>query len=66
MSAGLICASVAVVVQKPYVCQVPGCVKRYTDPSSLRKHMKSHSTKERQLRKRVSDTASNFFFFYVL
>uniref|UniRef100_S4RE04 C2H2-type domain-containing protein n=1 Tax=Petromyzon marinus TaxID=7757 RepID=S4RE04_PETMA len=25
---------------KPYVCQVPGCSKRYTDPSSLRKHVK--------------------------
>lgn len=26
---------------KPYVCRVDGCDKRYTDPSSLRKHMKS-------------------------
>lgn len=26
---------------KPYVCRVEGCDKRYTDPSSLRKHMKS-------------------------
>lgn len=43
----------SVVVQKPYTCQVPGCAKRYTDPSSLRKHVKSHSTKERQLRKKV-------------
>ena len=27
--------------QKPYVCKVPGCTKRYTDPSSLRKHVKT-------------------------
>lgn len=44
---------VCVTVQKPYACQVPGCAKRYTDPSSLRKHVKSHSSKERQLRKKV-------------
>ncbi|XP_061775532.1 zinc finger protein GLI2-like isoform X2 [Nerophis ophidion] len=30
---------------KPYSCQIPGCTKRYTDPSSLRKHVKSHSSK---------------------
>lgn len=29
--------------QKPYACQVTGCGKRYTDPSSLRKHVKNHS-----------------------
>ncbi len=28
-------------VQKPYVCKIPGCTKRYTDPSSLRKHVKT-------------------------
>lgn len=44
---------ISVVMQKPYACQVPGCAKRYTDPSSLRKHVKSHSTKERQSRKKV-------------
>lgn len=27
--------------QKPYMCKVPGCTKRYTDPSSLRKHVKT-------------------------
>ena len=27
--------------QKPYACKVPGCTKRYTDPSSLRKHVKT-------------------------
>lgn len=27
--------------QKPYVCKAPGCTKRYTDPSSLRKHVKT-------------------------
>lgn len=28
-------------VQKPYACKAPGCTKRYTDPSSLRKHVKT-------------------------
>jgi transcriptional activator cubitus interruptus len=27
--------------KKPYVCKAPGCTKRYTDPSSLRKHVKT-------------------------
>jgi uncharacterized Zn-finger protein len=27
--------------QKPYACKAPGCSKRYTDPSSLRKHVKT-------------------------
>ena len=27
---------------KPYRCKTPGCHKRYTDPSSLRKHIKTH------------------------
>uniref|UniRef100_A0A672FQP2 GLI family zinc finger 2b n=1 Tax=Salarias fasciatus TaxID=181472 RepID=A0A672FQP2_SALFA len=27
--------------EKPYVCKIPGCTKRYTDPSSLRKHVKT-------------------------
>lgn len=30
-------------MQKPYACQVVGCGKRYTDPSSLRKHTKNHT-----------------------
>lgn len=40
-------SSLPVVVrsQKPYACQIPGCTKRYTDPSSLRKHVKAHSAK---------------------
>lgn len=38
--------------QKPYVCSVTGCKKRYTDPSSLRKHVKNHSAKEQALAKR--------------
>merc|ERR1712223_2008608 len=33
-------------VGKPYKCDVPGCQKRYTDPSSLRKHVKNHSREE--------------------
>ena len=28
-------------LQKPYACHAPGCTKRYTDPSSLRKHVKT-------------------------
>jgi len=28
--------------QRPYPCGKPGCGKRYTDPSSLRKHQKCH------------------------
>ena len=40
-------------LQKPYACQIPGCSKRYTDPSSLRKHVKAHSAKEQQVRKKV-------------
>ncbi|XP_057189340.1 zinc finger protein GLI4 isoform X2 [Triplophysa rosa] len=35
-------------VEKPYACQLPGCTKRYTDPSSLRKHVKAHSGKALQ------------------
>lgn len=30
-----------IIFQKPYVCKAPGCTKRYTDPSSLRKHVKT-------------------------
>jgi len=30
-------------LQKPYACTASGCNKRYTDPSSLRKHVKNHS-----------------------
>lgn len=29
-------------MQKPYYCKIPGCNKRYTDPSSLRKHVKTY------------------------
>lgn len=29
-------------MDKPYYCKMPGCHKRYTDPSSLRKHIKAH------------------------
>lgn len=34
--------------QRPYACQLPGCLKRYTDPSSLRKHVKNHDVKGRR------------------
>ena len=30
-----------ILFQKPYACKAPGCTKRYTDPSSLRKHVKT-------------------------
>ena len=26
---------------RPHACRVPGCEKRYTDPGSLRKHIKT-------------------------
>lgn len=35
-------------LQKPYACQLPGCTKRYTDPSSLRKHVKNHGLMRRK------------------
>lgn len=50
--------SALLVLQKPYACQIPGCSKRYTDPSSLRKHVKAHSAKEQQVRKKVRCPAS--------
>ncbi|TNM88658.1 hypothetical protein fugu_004912 [Takifugu bimaculatus] len=28
-------------MRNQYVCKIPGCTKRYTDPSSLRKHVKT-------------------------
>jgi hypothetical protein len=33
-------------VPKPYPCRVLGCCKSYTDPSSLRKHSKTHEQRE--------------------
>ncbi len=42
------------ILQKPYGCQVPDCGKRYTDPSSLRKHMKNHGPKGEKIRKKVN------------
>ena len=45
--------NVSLSLQKPYACQIPGCTKRYTDPSSLRKHVKIHSAKEQQVRRKV-------------
>ena len=39
--------------QKQYACKVPGCPKRYTDPSSLRKHMKTVHGAVNQPTKRV-------------
>lgn len=33
-------------MQKPYACQIKNCNKKYTDPSSLRKHVKNHTPEE--------------------
>lgn len=42
--------------QKPYVCKIPGCTKRYTDPSSLRKHVKTvHGPEAHITKKQRSD-----------
>ena len=35
-----------------------GCNKRYTDPSSLRKHVKNHSKEEQEQVKMVLDSGS--------
>merc|ERR1719232_2354555 len=43
---------------KPYKCEVVGCSKRYTDPSSLRKHVKSHSQEEQLQYRRSKDLAN--------
>ena len=45
-------------MQKPYKCEVVGCSKRYTDPSSLRKHVKGHSTEEQLQYRRSKDLAN--------
>lgn len=44
--------------QKPYACQIPGCIKRYTDPSSLRKHVKNHSVKDQLIARRKSTSTA--------
>lgn len=44
--------------QKPYACQVSGCGKRYTDPSSLRKHLKNHTENSNTLSSLLSDKVS--------
>ena len=55
-------------VQKPYACTVPGCSKRYTDPSSLRKHQKQHNQNAvDQSRKKVGYLCScSSIYLYVL
>jgi len=42
---------------KPYKCEVFGCQKRYTDPSSLRKHVKNHTKEEQDQLKLVRDNS---------
>lgn len=45
-----------VCLQKPYVCKILGCTKRYTDPSSLRKHVKTvHGPDAHVTKKQRSD-----------
>lgn len=46
-------------MQKPYICKAPGCTKRYTDPSSLRKHVKTVHGAEFYASKRHKGTPSN-------
>ena len=43
--------------QKPYQCEVFGCQKRYTDPSSLRKHVKNHTKEEQDQVKQTRDSS---------
>jgi len=44
---------------KPYKCSVPRCNKSYTDPSSLRKHVKNHSAQDQLLaRTKITCTPS--------
>lgn len=45
--------------QKPYICKAPGCTKRYTDPSSLRKHVKTVHGAEFYANKRHKGTPSH-------
>lgn len=46
--------------QKPYACQVIGCTKKYTDPSSLRKHVKNHTFEEqKQIKRKGNEEAAN-------
>ena len=45
-------------LQKPYKCEVLGCTKRYTDPSSLRKHVKSHTLEEQEQYRKAKDQAN--------
>lgn len=35
---------------------MPGCTKRYTDPSSLRKHVKNHAVPRNKRKSRTDDT----------
>ena len=44
-------------LQKPYRCEVFGCQKRYTDPSSLRKHVKNHTKEEQEQVKQTRDSS---------
>ncbi len=45
--------------QKPYVCKAPGCTKRYTDPSSLRKHVKTVHGAEFYAKRKHKGTSDN-------
>lgn len=61
LSANLFVTSLCSCSQKPYACQVTNCGKRYTDPSSLRKHMKNHNQRIDRRKKVRIGLHSNFF-----
>jgi len=42
---------------KPYKCEVVGCYKRYTDPSSLRKHVKNHSKEDQEQARMIKESS---------
>lgn len=46
-------------IQRPYACTLPGCEKRYTDPSSLRKHVKNHDVKSRKKSSKEANSCLN-------
>ena len=51
---------ILLLLQRPYICDYPGCTKRYTDPSSLRKHKNnSHLKKARSDERESGDDGSS-------
>lgn len=60
----------ALLLQKPYICTVEGCTKRYTDPSSLRKHKKTchpeHFNGAKKVSKSLTPVPSKLRFLFKL